>query len=308
MGSHIVAAFLEAGHSVRCTVRATSSLRWLETGSVETVETDLGREMTFEKALHGVRLVVHAAGLTSAPRARQFREVNTAATERLAEAAAEAGVERFVFVSSLAARGPDGRDGPTSPYGVSKREAEERLRRLEPGLPVVVLRPGGVYGPRDPDLVPLFRLASGGWVFRPASDPPVQPVYATDVARAAVRAAHGGRSGEAGFGPYPVADSRSYSWREIGSALAAALGRPVRSVRVPRLAYEIAGRAGSVWGFIRGVSPGFDVRRARDLARYSWTCDTSATRKALGWSPDVSLGDGIERTLRWYREVGWVRG
>ena len=307
VGSHIAAAFEQAGYAVRCTVRATSDTGWLSATGVETVEVDLAENSALEVALSGVRSVVHCAGITRAANPELYRTVNVEATERLAVAASEAGVDRFVFVSSLAARGPDGSVGPTSAYGQSKKEAEERLGRLRSGMRVAVLRPAGVYGPRDRDMLPLFRMARRGWLVAPAGDAPLQPVYVTDVARAALLAARGGADGRAVFGPYPVAESRRYAWSEVRTALADAFDREVRLLRLPRLGYEVGGWVGEAVGRITGRPPAFDLRRARDLARYTWTCDSSVTREALGWSASVSLSEGLERALRWYRESGWLR-
>lgn len=304
VGSHIAEAFVEAGWRVRCTVRATSSPRWLEPLNVERVELDLRRPGDPARALEGVGTVVHAAGVTTAPDPRLYRAVNVEGTARLAAAAAGAGVRRFVFVSSLAARGPDGSDGPVSPYGRSKREAEGLLRGMGGPPEVVVLRPAGVYGPRDRDMVRLFRMAARGWLAVPGNDARLQPVYATDVARAALRAAANGRG--PGFGPHPVAERGRYRWEEVRAAFAASLGRPVRLLRLPGWVYEAAGAAGEALGRVTGRPPAFDRRRARDLARYAWTCDPRETERALGWRAEVDLPGGLERTLRWYRSAGWV--
>lgn len=305
VGSHIAEAFVEAGWRVRCTVRATSGIRWLEPLEVERVELDLQRPGDPGRALEGVGVVVHAAGVTTAPSPRLFRLVNVEGTARLAAAAAAAGVRRFVFVSSLAARGPDGSDGPVSPYGRSKREAEELLREMGSPPEIVVLRPAGVYGPRDTNMLGLFRMAAAGWLAVPAADALLQPVYATDVAGAALRAAERDGRGP-GFGPYPVAEGGRYRWGEVRTALAAALGRRVRLLRLPGLVYEAAGAAGEALGRVTGRPPSFDRRRARDLARYAWTCDPGEAERALGWRAAVGLPVGLERTLRWYRSVGWV--
>ena len=158
VGSHITQRFVESGFRVRCGQRNTSSGRWLENLEVEPWTFELGDPKGFQAALDDVDVVVHAAGVTSARTEAVFRAVNTDGTVELAKAARCAGVRRFVYISSLAARGPDralqpGRDLPISPYGVSKLEAESGLRALVADLEVIVLRPVTVYGPRDSDLL-----------------------------------------------------------------------------------------------------------------------------------------------------------
>lgn len=304
VGSHVTEALLEAGHDTACTVRASSDLRWIEGLDVSTVPGDLRRPGELDAALEGVGTVVHAAGATAAGRADLYREVNVLGTERLARRAAARGVERFVFVSSLAARGPDGAPGPASPYGRSKREAEDRLDEIAGGseMEAVVLRPAGVYGPRDTDVLLLFWFAARGWLPAPPGGGPLQPVYARDVAHAVVRACEA----EAGFGPHPVAERDSYGWSEVRALLEEAVGRRVRRVPVPGPLLELAGATAEVVGRLAGRTPEFDRRRARDLSRHTWTCDPRPTEEALGWRAETPLAEGMRKTVAWYRREDWL--
>lgn len=310
VGSHVAEAYREGGHELRCTVRASSDIRWLRDLDVERVEADLRDPGRLQEALEGVERVVHVAGVTAAARPSLYREVNVEGTRRLAEAAASAGVRRFVFVSSLAARGPDDADGPVSAYGRSKREAEQALARAGRGpdgaaraMEAVVLRPAGVYGPRDTDLLTLFRAADTGWLPVPTGASPLQPVYARDVAEAALLAGEGETPG---FGPWPLAEENWYRWQEVADGMSEALGRPVRTVPVPGWVLVAAGAAAEAVSGALGRTPELDRRRAKDLATHAWTCDPRASEEALGWRPAVPLAAGLRRTARWYRERGWL--
>lgn len=247
-------------------------------------------------------MVVHAAGATRARRPEDFYRANARATAFLAATAREAGVRRFVLVSSLAARGPDDVNHPTSHYGRSKLEAERLLRSRAGRMAAVVLRPAAVYGPRDTDLLPLFQMARRGWLVLPAGGGSLQPVYAADAARAALAAVRGG----AGFGPHPVAEGARYSWAAVAAELGSALGRPVRAVRLPAAAFLWAGTASEAVAGLCGAAPVLDRRRAEDLAVRSWTCDPSAAEGALGWRAEVPLAEGLRRTAAWYRQEGWI--
>jgi nucleoside-diphosphate-sugar epimerase len=307
VGSHIAAAFTEAGYKVRCSVRPSSNTRWIDDLAVERVPVDFGRTRDLAEAVEGVDVVVHAAGLTRAKQATDYHLVNAGSTQRLATAALDAGIRRFVLISSLAARGPDAltkddRDRPISPYGRSKLEAEAHLRSLSEQMETVALRPAAVYGPRDTDFLSLFKMARSGWLFIPSDPGPLQPVYATDVAQAALAAAHKA----VGFGPFPVAGAARYAWDEIAAGLEKALGRSVRTVRLPATVFELAGRAAEWAAKLRGSTPIFDERRARDLAVHSWTCDPSDTERVLGWRAEVPLFEGLKRTAGWYRQAGWL--
>lgn len=301
VGSHAAEALAAAGHDLRCTVRQTSDLRWIRELDVDTVRADLRDAAALEGVLEGVDRVVHVAGVTRAARPEHFREVNVEGTVRLAEAAARRGVRRFVYVSSLAARGPDGAGAPVSAYGTSKREAERRLAAMEGQMEVVVLRPGGIYGPRDVDLLPLFRMASRGWLVVPTGGGRLQPVYVTDVADAVRQATSSG-----GFGPHALAGEGRHAWDEVTIGLEAALGRRVRTIPLPGAVMVAVGAAAEAVGRLTGKAPELDRRRARDLARHQWTCDPEPAEEALGWRPGVELREGLSRTASWYRRVGWI--
>ena len=302
VGSHVAEAFVAAGYTVRCGLRATSDPRWLSTLPIERAPLDLDRPDDLPQALESVDVVVHAAGITRARHPEDYYRTNAEGTRALAEAAREAGVGRFVHISSLAARGPDGRDHPASAYGRSKLAAEKLLRGLDGPMRTVILRPAAVYGPRDTDLLSLFEMANKGWLTLPAGPGSLQPVYAADVAKAVLAAA----TGTVSFGPLPLAERSSYSWREVAGELERALGRSFRTVRLPTAIFTLAGRAAELAVKPFGALPIFDERRAEDLAVYSWTCDPSDTEHELGWRAEVPLSEGLERTARWYRDEGWL--
>jgi nucleoside-diphosphate-sugar epimerase len=307
VGSHLAETFVEAGYRVRCSFRATSDTRWISNLPVELVPLNLAGSEEFNGALKGVDVVVHAAGITRARQEEDYFLVNAEGTRRLAEAAVGAGVKRFVLIGSLAARGPDdltkdGRDHPESAYGRSKLEAEECLRALDERIEVVALRPVAVYGPRDTDFLPLLKMARRGFLVLPGEGL-LQPVYVADVAQAALDAA---RKRPVGFGPYPVAESTSYSWQEVIVRLEQALERHIRVLSLPTAAFELAARAVERMAKARGSVPIFDERRARDLTVHTWTCDPSNTERALGWRAEVSLAEGLNLTARWCRKAGWL--
>ena len=304
LGSHVAAAFVEGGNAVRCTARGTSDTSRLTKLGVELAEWDLRATDGLRSALQGIETVVHVAGITRAPREADYFQVNATGAGRLAQAAAEAGVRRFVLVSSLAARGPDGGDGPISAYGASKLRGEDLVRLFEEKMEIVVLRPGGIYGPRDTDMFPLFESANRGWLVAPAGGPPLQPVYVTDVANVTVAA---GTVAHPGAEPFPVAEQGLYAWSDVRDGLAAALGRPVRFVKVPATAFILIGTVAEHAARLLRRDPPLDKRNAIDLSRHGWTCDTAGTQEAFGWRPEVTLPEGLERTVRWYREAGWLK-
>jgi nucleoside-diphosphate-sugar epimerase len=321
LGSHIAEGLVQNGHKVRCSVRRTSNKRWIESIDVETVELDLGASrqalhsnaaeerqsnygsVTPPEALEGAEVVIHCGGLTSARHEAEFMEVNAAGTAKLAKAASAAGVARFVYISSLAARGPDGVNRPVSPYGRSKLVGERLLKENKGDMETFVLRPGGIYGARDSALLPLFQMAARGWMVVPRSEVPLQPVYVSDVVTATVAAIDAPTADK----PVEIAGAPKYRWEELAQVVGAAVGDGVRVVRVPMAFLRAAGLVSELGAKLVGRLPAVDRRKVRDIGHHSWTCDIEEAGRVLeGWKPRVELNDGMSRTLAWYRQAGWM--
>lgn len=310
VGSHLVEHLLAAGYRVRCLVRDPERLKWLEGLPVELAPGAL-EAAALEPALEGAGAVFHFAGQTRGT-PEELDHTNHLGTRTVAEALARrGGGPRLVHCSSQAAAGPapPGRPlteedppAPTSAYGRSKLAGERELERLADRVRATVLRPGAVYGPRDRDTLPLFRLARRGLLPVPGlGHAPVQVVHAADVALAARLAAElpaaVGRT-------YFVANPEALTWRQVAGVFGRALGRHVRPMPLPRAFYWVAGLLGEVVG--RGRPGALDRRRARDLTAPAWLCSVERARRELGWRPRLSLEQGFRETARWYEEQGWA--
>lgn len=317
VGSHAVEAFVASGWTVRALVRSPHKAAVLRDLPVELVSGSLEDEASLRAAAQGVDVVVHLAALTHARTAGEYAAANVAGSRRLVEAARRGGARRFVYLSSLAASGPaaHGRGvtaqdapRPLTEYGRSKLAGERVVMEAsgdrEAGrLEVVVLRAPAVYGPRDTDLYHFFRLAQRGVIPVPTgADRLLQMVHVADLARALVHAAQA----EGVTGTYHIAESRCYTWQEVGRLVGAAVGRDVKVIRVP--AALIAGLAAvseSAAG-VFGRSSIFNRDKARELLAPGWLCDTEAARAALDYEADIPLADGLCATAQWYREQGWL--
>ena len=309
IGSHFVDELLDAGYRVRAAVRAASDLRWLQGKEVERVEADLITG-DLQALVAGVDTTFHVAGLTRGSRS-VLERANVVATRRLVDAVlSHANGRRFVFCSSQAATGPgrlsrprssEDLPQPSGAYGRSKRAAELVLERAD-GLEATILRPPAVYGPRDRDTLPFFRMAQRGFALVPGvRTRRVQLVHARDVASAARSAAETPLStGRAYF----VAHPRALDWKAVIEATSEAVGRRVVALPTPSPALLAAG---CVSGLMGAGEPGrLDYRRARDMVERAWTCDTGPATEDLGWTPAYDLVRGFRHTLGWYREKGWL--
>ncbi len=310
IGSHLAEALLCKGYDVRCLVRSRSKIRWLETLCVELKEGDCLRPDTLEEAVKGCDYIFHLAGITKACRENDFFCVNVDGTRNLVEVARRYGdkLKRFVFVSSLAAVGPspDGRPlteedepHPVSVYGRSKLEAERIVLEASQHMPVTVIRPPAVYGPRDRDFYFFFKLIKRG-IFPYWGKARYSLVYIDDLISGIIIAAETERSaGQVYF----ISDCREYTNEEVAYEISRVLDRPVTKVRIPMSVMPFLASIGERLG--RGPTI-FNRDKVRELRYRYWVCDCSKAVRELGFRPRVSLKEGLKWTADWYRINRWL--
>lgn len=316
LGSHVAEQLSAAGHTVVALVRKSSNRKFLSTlPNVELAEGSVEDRASVDRAAKGVDAVVHSAGLVKARTEAEFFECNTQGTVNLLEAAiAHApNLKRFVHVSSLEACGPslDGRpvpadqERPVTAYGRSKLAAEKEVVARRDKLPVVVLRPAAIYGPRDVEILEAFRAASKRQ-YPVIGDGSMLGCYTfgPDCARACIRAIEADiPSG----GIYFVDDGEPLPMaRAMGEMLHEALGTaPLVRFGVPFPVLRLASLGVEAYGKVRGKAVMLTREKVKMLSHH-WVCDSSKTRSDLRWEPEVPFREGLRRTARWYQENGWL--
>lgn len=315
IGSHLAELLIHGGNAVRCLVRSTSNTRWLKNLPVEYVHGDLFDAQVLRDAVSGVDMIYHSAGLTKAKTTEEYIRANATGTRNLLEAAAahNPGLRRFVHVSSQAAAGPSptrtpiGEETPAHPitsYGRSKWMAEQECHRLMGALPVTIVRPPAVYGPRDQDVFAFFQTMSRG--LQPmvgVHDTYVSLIHVQDLVRGFVMAGESLRSvGQTYF----ITSKDVYNWKEIGEITRRIMGVRAISLRIPKAAvYGIAAVAEALASF--SEKPALINReKARDMVQDYWTCDHRKALQDFGFQQELGLEEGIRDTVEWYRNQGWL--
>jgi nucleoside-diphosphate-sugar epimerase len=275
------------------------------------VEGDIRDPEAVADAMQGVDLVLHAAGIIHPRRIRDLYEINRDGCRCLVSAAVQAGVRRFVFISSNAAAGfarPDqamqesDEPTPTSHYGRSKLEGEQRMWDALQGSETegVVLRPTTFYGPHFPQRhIKAYRLAASG---RPLvigdGRNRVSMIYIDDLVDALGRALTVAEaSGATAF----VADQDSYEWQEIFVAMGQAQGKTVRPLRLPGAIASLCATGDAMLSALGRYSMMVHVAGE---ARQHMACDITTARTLLGFSPEVGLYEGMRRAVSWARTAG----
>jgi nucleoside-diphosphate-sugar epimerase len=168
---------------------------------------------------------------------------------------------------------------------------------------VVILRAPVVYGPRDRDFFLFFRLARRGVLPVPTGrDRLVQLVHVHDLVDALVRAASVDKATKV----YHIAESQPYAWREIGAWIARAVGRRVRTVRIPQWLIRTAAAVSECGAATVGQATIFNREKARELLAPGWLCETTAAKQDLRFEARIPLPEGLTETAAWYRKHGWL--
>jgi len=317
LGSHVAERLSEAGRPVRALVRSTSDTRFLRTlRGVELVEGSVEDREAVLSAARGVTGIVHAAGLVKAKSADDFMRTNLGGTNHLLAAALEnrASLRRFVLVSSLAALRPSDGEGrpiaedveprPVTNYGRSKLAAERAVMTHQDTLPVVVLRPPAIYGPRDREILAFFKsIKMGVLPLLGSTKNKLSMIYGSDCAAACVAALDAELpSGTA----LHVDDGAVHTMEELIMLTEAAMGQRARlRFHLPRRLVETAALGAEIYGRATNRAVMLTRDKCNELFE-QWVCDGTRARSLLGWEPRVSFEEGIGRTVAWYRQAGWL--
>jgi len=315
VGGHLAAYLVEKGISVRCLVRPTSNKRWLNGLDVEMISGDLRDEASLIKAVSNVDVIFHLAGETASFSEDVYYQSNVVGTVKLLKSTIQVNpqIKRFVFVSSLAAAGPSktlkpnieaDTAHPISPYGASKLAAEEAVLAFASQIPVTVIRPPVIYGPRDRNFLEYIRIVNHGirpfvgWQDRYGSF-----IYIDDLVRGVVLAAQLEKA--SGQVYYLVSESR-ISWREMGRIVASRLKKSSVFFQIPFfiawllvIGREIVERSQNRPSFV-------NLQKVREFRQRFWICDRYKALKDLEFKPQISISEGLDKTIAWYRKEGWL--
>lgn len=319
VGSHVARQLVAAGQSVRVLVRPSSKLHALEGLSVERVEGDLRDVLSLDRAMKGVHRVFHVAAdyrlWTKAP--EEIYESNVDGTRRLFEVAAQAGVQRIVYTSTVATVAVPQHHGKLpneetqatfdqmiGHYKRSKFLAElEAIKAAAAGVPVVIVNPTAPVGPGDWKPTPTGRIIVdflNGKI--PAYvDTGLNLVAVEDVAAGHLLAAEKGVIGER-----YILGCRNMTLKQILEALAPIAGRRAPRVRLPHAFALAAGYADEYFSRLAGREPQIPVEGVK-MSRHRMFVESDKAERKLGYKPG-SVEAALERAVRWYEERGYVRG
>jgi nucleoside-diphosphate-sugar epimerase len=244
--------------------------------------------------------VIHCAAAIRGIRREDFYQTNVTGVSNMIQAClGQSSLPRFVLLSSLAAREPS-----LSPYAWSKHEGESVLAREAGKLTWSIFRPSAVYGPHDRALLPLFKLLHKGIGLQLGpSQAKFSLIHVEDLAKAVL---HWLQKGEPPFQTFEIDDGfpGGYSWNDV---FRLSNSRLHLCVRIPPAILKILGKSNERFSRLFGYTPIFTTGKVAELLHLNWVCDSSLLSQTLGWTPQISLKEGLRRLFTSDRLMGSQR-
>ncbi len=293
IGSVVARRLVASGWKIQALARPTSNRSGLSGYDIRWVEGTLEDLDSLRHLLHGANAVIHCAGAVRGATQAHFERLNVNGVARLVQAVSEQHpVPRFLLISSLAAREPH-----LSPYAFSKRQGEVVLSGKSGQIPWTAFRPPAVYGPGEREMLPLMRWMARGIAFILGSgDTRFSMLYVDDLADAIrqwlldnkpqqkVFELHDGHSG-------------GYSWQDVIETFRHLGVKRVRRLHVPVAGVRAVATLNLIVARVLGYDPMLTPAKIREIQYPNWVCENEAITREIGWTPQVSLADGLRRTL-----------
>jgi nucleoside-diphosphate-sugar epimerase len=311
VGGHLVKRLINDGYSVRALVRKGRDIRGFES-KVEIAYGDILDPHSLDSALKDIEMVYHSAALVKEAGVPDslFWDVNVTGTRNILEASYKHGVKRFIHISTCGVHGnvlnpPATEDSPFNPediYQKTKIEGEKIARSFnEKGLPVVIIRPAGVYGPGDKRIYKLFKLIKERKFFMVGDGKTfLHLVYIDDLIDSIILAGEvAGAEGEA----FLIGGERYLTLNELVKIIAETIGVPLRRLRIPVFPVRLLAMVMEFTFKPLRIEPPL-FRRRVDFFTKNRAFDISKARRILGYSPRVNIGEGVRLTVEGYKREG----
>lgn len=321
-GGFMVEEGLRRGYDVWAGVRSSTSRKYLSDSRIHFLELDFENPESLAASLSDALpegekwdWIVYNLGATKCLSFLDFNKINYEYLRSFTDALEASGKvpEKLLFMSSLSAMGPGDESGATSfneemvphpntRYGASKLKAEMHLAMS--GLPYIIFRATGIYGPRDKDYFLMFESIKKGFDFSVGFRRQyLSFIYVEDLARAVYDALERSATGET----YNVAEPESYTQKEFREIAAREVGkRHVMGVKLPLWAVKGVSTVAEKWGVMRGKPSTLNRDKFNIMKQRNWRVDVDKAVKGFGFSPEIDLREGVRRSVEWYKKEGWL--
>lgn len=310
VGSHLVDLLLAKDTEVFALVRNPEQEPALLEKKVRLLRGDL---FTIPALPAGLDAVFHLAGKTRSLKSADYYTVNQQGTASLFQALLRLHERpKVVILGSLAAAGPSvglrpvlesDPPRPITHYGRSKLRGEEEALKFKDRFPITIVRAAAVYGPRDRDFLPYFKLARKGILISSTRKKEASAIYVKDLAEALFLCARNElKSGEI----INIADARPYAWEDLARVAAAVLKRKCQKIRVPTSLFFIFSLFSEAGRRLVRKPALLGLDKFRDLVQPLWQADVRKAADVLSFTPRYSLEKAVEETVAWYLAQDWL--
>jgi nucleoside-diphosphate-sugar epimerase len=315
VGSHLVDLLLDKGYEVRCITRKSSDLKWLKDKDVKIFDCGLYNKEALKEVIRDSDYVYHVAGVVKSKTKEGYFRGNVDTARTLIEATLESNtnLKRFLVVSSQTVTGPslDGKPvneetecRPITTYGKSKLEEEKLVLSFKDKLPITICRAPAVYGERDTEIFIYFKTFSKGLTTTIGfNEKKLSLIHVLDLVNGFYLAATNEKSkGQIYF----ISSEEFYTWPQINKITSKIIGKKPVVIKVPHfLVYTIAAVAQFAAMFSSKPAT-LNIEKAKDITQQYWICDTSKAVRELGYRQNISIEEGIKRTIEWYKKMSWI--
>ncbi len=281
---------------------------------MEWFPSDLLDPVLLRPALDGVEYVVHIAGVTKAKNRSEYYRNNVQTTQTLLQLAAQIPtLKKFCLLSSLAVVGPSA-DGipldesaphkPITTYGQSKLEAELLARDFSGKIPIVILRPAAVYGPRDPAVLEMFQWIARGIIpLIGKEEKTLSFIHAADLARGIAEATFSDRTTG---NTYHISEERIHTYTELVEFIGTIMDKKAIRVRLPSFVIKAIAAATELMFLSSSKTPVLNLEKVTDLLQPHWVCSPAKIKQDIGFETHIPTFDGLLLTYNWYRQMKWI--
>jgi nucleoside-diphosphate-sugar epimerase len=314
VGYHLIIEALNSGLDVYAAVRASSDVSHLKDLNITFTDLEYNSIKALRKNLseNKYNYIIHASGTTKAKNEAEYNRVNAEYSQNLGIAAVESNIEKFVFVSSLAAVGPstklqevltdDTLPMPVTSYGRSKLLAEQYLSSIK-NLPLLTFRPTAVYGPREKDIFILFKSINVG--LEPYIGRFIQQfsfIYVKDLASILVASLTSDLINR----NYIVSDGKTYDRYALADFSKAILKKRTLKFHLPIVGVNaVASLLENIYSN-SAKTPALNKEKMSELTAINWACSIGRLKQDLAFVPHYDLEAGLKETLHWYKQNNWL--
>lgn len=323
IGSFLVEKALSMGFAVWAGIRSTSSREYLQDERIKFIDLNFSDKDKLKEQLKlfseengKFDYIVHNAGVTKCLNPADFDKINFTYTANFIDALIDTNSipEKFVMMSSLSAFGVGDEvyytpikltdpPNPNTAYGISKLKAEQYLQATK-DFPYMILRPTGVYGPREKDYFLMLKTVKSGFdVGAGFQAQHLTFIYVRDLVDAVFLALESSISNRAYF----VADGDVHTDKEYTSLVKSVLNKKnVLSLKVPLGILKIISIVAEEISKITKKPSTLNRDKYKIMKQRNWECDIEPLKKDLNFSPKYNLRRGLEESVEWYRENNWM--